>query len=121
METNKILIVDDEEAFLFGFSKMLQSPDTTVDTAQTAASAKSLIKSTHYKVIISDLMLSNSTFLDGFEIIKYAKEIQPESRIIVLTAYSGKDTIEKVRELGANFCFVKPVSPTMIKEVIETS
>ena len=118
METNRILLVDDEEAFLFGFSRILQSNEVSVDTAKSAASAKSLIQSTHYKVIISDLILSNSSKIEGYDIIRYAKEVQPHSKIIIITAYGKEDTKEQMSLLGVDYFFEKPVSPMNLKGII---
>ncbi len=118
-DLHRILIVDDEEAFLFGFSRALQSQVIVVDTAQSVETAKTLLQKQRYSVIIADLMLTNSSFMDGIEVIRYAKELQPESRIIVLTAYGADDTRKKVNRLGIDFYFEKPVSPVNIKEIIE--
>ena len=64
--------------------------------------------------------LTNSTEMEGLEIIRFTKEKQPECKLIVLTAYGEKDTKEKVHALGADFYFEKPVSPKNIKEIIDT-
>ena len=120
-ENNKrILVVDDEDAMLFGFSRVLQSPEIIIDTAQTLIEAKQFINKNKYHVIIADLRLTNSTEMEGMEIIRFAKEVQPECKLIVLTAYGEKDTKEKVHALGADFYFEKPVSPKNIKEIIDT-
>ena len=61
-ENNKrILVVDDEEAMLFGFTRVLQSPALDIDTAQSLDEAKKLIQNKKYHVIIADLRLTNST------------------------------------------------------------
>ena len=119
-ENNKrILVVDDEEAMLFGFTRVLQSPALDIDTAQSLDEAKKLIQNKKYHVIIADLRLTNSTEMEGLEIIRFTKEEQPECKLIVLTAYGEKDTKEKVHALGADFYFEKPVSPKNIKEIID--
>jgi DNA-binding response OmpR family regulator len=114
----RILIVDDEEALLFGFSRMFKSPLTAVDTTQTVDSAKSLLKKRNYSIIISDLMLSPAPQIEGFEIIQYAKETQPDSKIIIITAYGGNDTKKQVQSLGVDYYFEKPVSPSKIKKIL---
>ena len=116
----RILIIDDEEAMLFGFTKVLQSPNLQIDTAQTLENTKHLIVENKYHVIIADMRLTNSTGMEGLEIIEFAKKRQPDCKIIILTAYGEKDTMEKVHELGADFYFEKPVSPKNIKEIIDT-
>jgi len=115
----RILLIDDEEALLFGFSRVLQAPDIEINSTQTCSEALMLIKENTYDVIIVDLWLSSSENIEGFEIINYAKSVQPEVRIIVLTAYGGEETKEKVHELGADYYFEKPISPKNIKEIID--
>ncbi len=117
-DTQKILIVDDEEALLFGFTIFFQSPETSVDTALTLETAEDLIRKKDYAVIISDLMLSDSTAIEGIDIIHYIKEFQPESRIIIVTAYGERALKEKVHTLGIDYFFEKPVSPAQVQEVI---
>ena len=115
----RILVVDDEEAMLFGFTRVLQSPEIDIDTAQALSEATKLINDKKYNVIVADLRLTNSTEMEGLDIIRFAKEKQPECKVIVLTAYGEKDTKEKVHALGADFYFEKPVSPKNIKEIID--
>lgn len=119
-KNKRILVIDDEEAMLFGFTKVLQSPEIEIDTAQALDEAKRLIQHKKYHVVIADLRLTNSTEMEGLEIIRFTKEKQPECKLIVLTAYGEKDTKEKVHKLGADFYFEKPVSPKNIKEIIDT-
>jgi DNA-binding response OmpR family regulator len=116
----RILLVDDEEALIFGFAKYLKSDDMDIDTAQTLKEARNLIQTNKYNIIVADLRLGNSIMMEGLEIIRFTKEKLPSCLLIVLTAYGEKDTKEKVHALGADFYFEKPVSPKNIKEVIDT-
>lgn len=116
----KILIVDDEETLLFGFSKVLESPFMSVDTAQTVHKAKQLISVNFYHAVIVDLRLTGSTEMEGLEIVKFIRKVNSECTIIVLTAFSGKDIVERVNDVGAHFYFEKPISPGLIKNIIQS-
>ena len=115
----RILLIDDEEALLFGFSRVLQAPSIEINTAQTLQDAQRLIKERIYDVVIADLRLSTSDNIEGYEILSYVKTLQPKCRIIVLTAYGGEETKEKVHNLGADYYFEKPISPKNIKEILD--
>ena len=53
----RILVIDDEEAMLFGFTKVLQSPEIEIDTAQTLYEAKQFIHDKKYHVCNYKLFL----------------------------------------------------------------
>jgi DNA-binding response OmpR family regulator len=115
----KILLVEDEDAILFAFKKVLSAPTVAVDTAQTLEEARSYLQQNEYSAVIADLRLSDATTIEGFEVIRETKERQANCTIIVLTAYGKSDTREKVFELGANYYLEKPVSPQKIKEMLQ--
>lgn len=116
----RILIVDDEEAILFAFKKVLSGPSITVDTAQTFAEALNLLQFKSYTAVIADLRLTGAETKEGFEVIREAKRIQSDCRVLVVTAYGGNGTLEKVNQLGADSYLEKPVSPQKVKEVLQS-
>ncbi len=116
---HRVLVIDDEEALLFGFRKVLQSPQINVDTSSSLENATHLILARQYTVIIADLMLTNTATMEGLEIVQIVKKLQPKSRIIVITAYGKSEAEEKAKDLGADYYLEKPVSPGAIKKIIE--
>jgi DNA-binding response OmpR family regulator len=116
----RILMVDDEESILFAFKKVLSAPSVTVDTAQTFAEALKLLQLKSYSAVIADLRLTGAALMEGFEVVREAKRMQTDCRVIVLTAYGENDTREKVFKLGADFYLEKPISPQKIKELLQS-
>ncbi len=114
----KVLVVDDEEAIRFAFTKVLAEPDLDIHTAATLGQALDLIEHNSYDAVIADLRLSGDTSNDGYEVIHAVAEKQKECRIIVMTAYGDEKTKEKVFSLGAHFYLEKPVSPQKVKQLI---
>jgi len=118
IKDNKILLVDDEEAILFGFVQVLSGPAVQVDTALTAAEAKAFLIKNSYVAAVVDLRLSNSTVLDGLELIPLIKSTQKNCHTIVLTAYGEEEVRRKSLENGADLFLEKPVDPEIIKKII---
>jgi len=116
----KILIVEDEEALLFGLKKLFQKSDTSVDVAQTLTEASDLIKKETYTAILTDLRLAGTDPLEGFEVIKLAKAQQTNVKIIVMTAYAETSTRDISLNLGADYFFEKPVSAKKIMELLDS-
>jgi DNA-binding response OmpR family regulator len=116
---NRILLIEDEEALLFGFKKLLQNENTVVDTAQTLPEAKELLRQNIYRVVITDLRLTNAQIKEGYDVVALARGMQKNAKIIVITAYSENSTREQAMSLGADYFLEKPVAPKQIKEILD--
>ena len=116
----KILLIDDEEVILFGFKQVLSGPELQVDTASTVDEAKKLVGKNSYAAAVVDLRLSNSTAMEGLELISFIKSAQENCRIIVLTAYGEESVQQKTADAGADIFLEKPVDPDLIKKHLES-
>ena len=76
-ETQQLLLVEDEEALVFGLQRLLQTPVIAVDTARTLDEANALINTKTYNAVITDLNLSPANALEGLEVIRNTKAHQP--------------------------------------------
>ncbi len=119
-KTKRILLIDDEEVILFGFSKVFKEPGIEVDCAQTLEEAQGFIKAHVYDAAIVDLRLSNSAQLEGFECVRQLRSSQDECRIIMLTAYGDNASWEKSEELGVDLFLEKPIEPAIIRKTLKT-
>ena len=106
-DLKRILIVDDEEAILFAFKRVLDAPGLEVHTAETMAQALDLIEQNAYAVVIADLRLSGTTCDEGFTVIKIVAEKQEECKIIVMTAYGSVEIAVEAMKLGVSDYLIK--------------
>lgn len=118
IQKKKILVIDDEEVILFGFKQVLTEPGVEVDTAITPEEVTALLEKNSYSAAIIDLRLSNSTDMEGLEIIPYVKKNQKNCRIIAFSAYAEESIVHKTLESGADLFMEKPVDPEMIKKTL---
>ncbi|MFH0920216.1 MAG: response regulator [Fibrobacterota bacterium] len=119
----RILLIDDEEVILFGFSRFLKEPGVEVDCAQTIEEAKKCIDTHQYDAAIIDMRLSNSTEMEGFDCIRYlrsSQNAQSACRILVLTAYGDNRLMEQTKALGVDLFFEKPLEPKKLREALKT-
>jgi DNA-binding NtrC family response regulator len=117
----RILIVDDEDAILFSYRKLLRGATVKVDDCMTQEEAIALITENNYDAIITDFRLSHSEGSEGLEILKYVKIHKPATSVILMTGY-GNDAIKgQALTLGACGYFDKPVQIskiiTLLKEM----
>jgi DNA-binding NtrC family response regulator len=119
MNHKRLLIVDDESIFLRALRKMLQAPDVDVDTAETLADARVLLRRHAYNVVIADLRLAGTEGEEGLDIVRAVKENSPRTKVILMTAYGGNEVRLKASFLGADLYLEKPVSIEVIRKSLE--
>jgi DNA-binding NtrC family response regulator len=115
----RLLIVDDEEAICFSMSEYFSLHGYKVDTAREMEEAEKLLGSSEYKVVIQDLRLSLTTNSDGLEMIRTIREHNPQTRIIVLTAYGSAEVEDEARRCGADAFLRKPKPLSQVAQVVQ--
>jgi DNA-binding NtrC family response regulator len=114
-----LLVVDDEESICFSMSEYFSQHGFKVDTAREKEEAEGLIKETEYRVIIQDLRLGFERRSEGIEIIKLVHERNPNTRIVVLTAYGSPEAEEEARNAGADAFLRKPKPLSQVAQVVQ--
>src|SRR5436305_5760630 len=106
---DRILLVDDEEATLFTFARLLRRLDCVVDSARSLVEAEAALSANEYSVVITDLRLDGARGEDGLEVLRSARAKSATVEIIVITGYGSPSAMTKAYELGAAYYFEKPV------------
>lgn len=114
-----LLVVDDEESICFSMSEYFSQHGFKVDTAREKEEAEGLIKETEYRVVIQDLRLGIDRRTEGIEIIKLVHERNPDTRIVVLTAYGSPEAEEEARNAGADAFLRKPKPLSQVAQVVQ--
>jgi DNA-binding NtrC family response regulator len=103
-----ILIVEDRDSLREMLRHALEAQDHTVIEARDASEALEQLRRARPVVVLTDLKLPVG---DGFEVLRAAKEIDPELPVVVMTAYGSiQDAVTAMRE-GAMDFLAKPVDP----------
>jgi len=69
-----------------------------------------------FDYIITDLVMPE---LDGWTVLEFARQNQPSSRVILITAYGAEDTKKIAQERGAWAYIEKPYLIDEIKRIIK--
>lgn len=117
--THRILIIDDEEAILFSFKKLLRSPRVEVDVCMEMEEAFAMIAAKQYDAVLTDYRLSHSESNEGLEILRYVKGIDPTVPVILLTGYGSDEIKERVLTMGAFGYFDKPIRITELYSILQ--
>jgi DNA-binding NtrC family response regulator len=108
MKRKSLLLADDEQLVLHSFSRELTSESLKVTLAADGQQAVSLIKSDHFDIIVTDLLMPG---LDGFQVLKAAKQKDVRTIVIILTGYGDMESAVDALRLGADDFLQKPCDP----------
>lgn len=105
-ETQRLLVVEDEEHLAAGLKLNLELEGYEVDIASTAREAgERLLRPAGYDAIVLDVMLPD---IDGFSLCKKLRSSGNYTPVIMLTARSAAEDRVKGLESGADDYLVKP-------------
>lgn len=100
-----ILLVDDEESFRSRLAKAFANRGFTVYQAANVDAALAQIKTNGPVMAVVDLKMPGKS---GLDLIREAKKLVPEIRIVVLTGYGSIATATEAVKLGALYYLPKP-------------
>ncbi len=113
-EKYRILVVDDEQAVLFAYRKLIEKDGMSVDISASFEDAVRQIRARRYLAVIADMRLAGTDNGDGLEILRVVREERPETKTILATGYGDSEIEKTARALGVSYYFNKPVSPSDI-------
>ncbi len=99
------LVVDDEKHVSDLLKLQLDEVGFSVDVAGDGAAGINKIQSKRYDVILLDLKMPR---INGLEVLKFAKETQPDSQVLILTGYGDIKTAVDTIKMGAFDFITKP-------------
>src|SRR2546428_13737548 len=110
-----ILIVDDELSMRQFLTHLFQRDGHSIRTAENGRQAMELLKEQPADVVISDVKMPD---MGGIELLRAARELQPNIEIIMMTAFANEGTAHEAFLLGA-FDFVhKPFDNDLLREKV---
>lgn len=102
-----ILIIDDDEPSLDAMSDALSSQGYFVVSKASGKAALREIQDKRFDIVLTDLKMPD---IDGIEILKAVKSMDPYTQVILITAYGSVDKAVEAMKSGAEDFITKPVS-----------
>ena len=101
----QILVVDDDPEMLSLLQRSLESEGRTVTAVASGAEAVAALERDEFDVALTDLVMDG---VDGWGVLREVQRVQPQARVILMTAFASLETaIEAVRQ-GAYDYLTKP-------------
>ncbi len=111
----KILIAEDESIIRLGLKRMLQEMGHSVVAVADGASAVELARRANPDLAILDVRMPG---LDGIQVAEAMAAERPIP-VILLTAYSDRETIERARSTAVMGYLVKPLREETLRPAID--
>ncbi|TFH64125.1 MAG: sigma-54-dependent Fis family transcriptional regulator, partial [Candidatus Zixiibacteriota bacterium] len=102
-----ILVIDDKDSMREMLTVSLTSEGYDVEVASSGDVGIAKSKEKHFDVILTDLKMPD---ISGMDVLTQVKEHDPETAVIVMTAYGTVDTAVEAMKLGAFDYLQKPFS-----------
>ncbi len=114
---HRILIVDEDEHLLWALEKNLfpERDDLSVVTASNGEEGMEILQGGDVDLLVSDIKMPGH--VDGFQLILRAKEIAPDARVVIMTAF-GSGRIESFADrMGITHYIEKPFNISELRDM----
>ncbi len=116
MKARRLLLVDDDEAYLSSLQEALEAYGYRVLVAESRDQAAAILDRDGIHAALVDLSLMGRGDEDGLEVIRRVKTTDPQVPAVLITAYGGPEIAQRAADAGADRYLEKPIS---VRQVIE--
>ncbi len=101
----RLLIVDDERGIVVALKGLFTKEGYEVETADSGEQALEKFKAGFFDVVITDLSMKG---MDGLQLLKRIRELEPNSAVLMITAYGTQRIAVEAMKAGAEDYLPKP-------------
>lgn len=112
----RILIVDDDPDVHGLLRAALDAPNRLIESAYDGHAGLRLVENAPYDLVLTDL---NMPGLDGMTLLEHIHEVQPDTRVVVMTVANTPDNIVRAIRDRAFSYFSKPFTVNAVSEMVE--
>src|SRR5208283_1484626 len=110
-----LLIVDDENVVRDSLGKWFEEEGYSVDTANSAREALMKLPRQRWDLALLDIKMPG---MDGLELHRKIREVDPDIIVIIMTGYAAVDTAVQALKDGAYDYIMKPFDPDDLAHVV---
>jgi DNA-binding response OmpR family regulator len=114
----RLLLVDDEVAYLRPLAKRLSKRHFDVTTAFSGIQGIQALRDQEFDVAVLDLKMED---MDGIEVLKIFKKMSPSMSVIMLTGHGSEQAAREGIEFGAFDYLMKPCELDELVEKIRSA
>lgn len=118
MPKAKVLLVDDEVEFGSALAERLRLRDYDARAVSQPEDALTIIRSDPPDIVLLDFRMPG---MDGIEVLKVIKQINPSIEVIMLTGHGDTYNVEETMKSGAFEYIMKPIDIGALIEKINAA
>jgi two-component system, NtrC family, response regulator AtoC len=111
----QILIVEDDANLAFVLSEAMERKGHRADIVSTLSAVPERLKTMQYDLVLLDMKLPDG---DGIDAIPHCRKLAPDTPVIAMTAYAGREAATDALRRGAYDFFTKPLKLAELEIVI---
>jgi two-component system, sensor histidine kinase and response regulator len=115
-QENTIIVIDDDDIIRLSCEQILQKSGYKVETFGNGYEGIERLKQIHPPLLVVDIKMPE---LDGFEVIKIVRKLDPDVVIVVITGYATIETAVDAMKMGAYDFLPKPFTPSELRLIID--
>jgi len=113
-----ILLIDDDELIAGSLRQVLASSGCEVDVALEPCTARALMASRAYDVVMVDPYLTGGVHQQSGELLEAIGSLQPGASVVVLTGYGSPDLVHAEADGRVSKILAKPQSIPFLSEYL---
>ena len=114
-EICRLLVVDDESIVGKRLKQVFSKIGFEVETYTEAAPAMAAMAEKPFDIVVTDLKMEG---MDGMEVLKRVRALNPRTQVIIITGYASPATAELAEQQGVFEFLAKPFRLDELKQVI---
>jgi len=118
MNSEKVLIVEDEENERSGLAELVSAWGYSTETACDGVEGMEKVEEWRPAIVVTDLKMPR---LDGMGLLQKIAESPHEVAVVLLTAQGSIDAAVSAMKLGAYDFIEKPVNPTRLRTILQNA
>jgi DNA-binding NtrC family response regulator len=111
----RLLIIDDEEIALSNLKHVMERQGYQVVISQSGAEGVKYLENQPFDVVLTDLRMEG---LNGMDVLKKSRELQPQAEVIFITAYATAESAVQALKHGAFYYIAKPFRLDEVRKVV---
>ena len=112
----QVLVIDDDRLISSFISTILKEDGHNVEEAGTGRNGLEKLRGADFDLVITDLRMPD---ISGLDVLREGRNIRPETRWIIITAYGSIGNAVEAMKVGASDYLTKPFgSPDELRHVV---
>jgi len=111
-----ILVVDDDRSMREFLEILLTKEEYHVSLAASGEEAYQILENKEFDLVITDIRMKD---INGIEVLKRAKQVSPETMVVMISAFATAETAVEAMKEGAYDYIPKPFKVREFKKIIK--